>query len=276
MPFHTANLTLFILMGKDIDKIIPHSIKNNRIIIMGASSGIGRNVARCFASAGWFVGIAARNIEALQSLKDEFSENIIIHKIDINSDEAADSLLHLINLLGGMDIYFHSSGIYRDKLDLNERDELDVAQTNVIGFTRMISAAYRWLRDNNPQGRIAAISSVAATRGLGRLAAYSASKMYDRAYLEALGQLSVINSTKITIVDIRPGWTRTPLLDSNKHYLFESDTDKILPDILKAILHKRGKVVIGPIWKIITYVENLIPATIWRRFPVSLWREIQS
>lgn len=244
---------------------------NKRIIVMGASSGLGRDVAEAFAARGWTVGAAARNVDRLVELRQLHPANIVVLPIDIDAHDAAEKLMRLIEMTGGMDIYFHCSGILRDNQALEEKDEIDTVETNVVGFTRMVSAAYRYFRDRGLKGRIAAVSSVAGIRGLGRLASYSASKMYDRGYLQALQQRARIDSTGIRITDIRPGWVRTPLLDSDRHYPLEMSREKVLPKILKAILAGDEHVTIGWRWRVLTSLERLVPARLWSMLTFPLW-----
>lgn len=244
-----------------------------RIVVMGATSGIGREVAEAFASRGWRVGAAARNVDRLVTLRNKYPANIVILPIDITDNNASGKLMRLIDINGGMDIYFHSSGILRDDLSLDETDSIATIDINVVGFTRMISAAYRYFRDNGLPGRIAAISSVAGVRGLGRLPAYSASKMYDRSFLQALQQLTVIDGSHLHITDIRPGWLRTPLLNPDRKYIFESDLKHTLPKILRAIVSGRRYVTIGMRWRILTTLEHCVPARLWSRLSIPLWHD---
>lgn len=81
-----------------------------KAIVMGATSGIGMEVAKLLAAKGWQVGIAGRRIERLQALISQ-SGITSYQQIDVTSPNAPAQLLELINKLGGMDLYFHSSGI---------------------------------------------------------------------------------------------------------------------------------------------------------------------
>lgn len=82
-----------------------------KAIIVGASSGIGREVARLLLSDGWHIGIAARRKEPLLELKATDPERVEVMAIDVNSPDAREQLLNLVQRLGGMDLYFHASGI---------------------------------------------------------------------------------------------------------------------------------------------------------------------
>lgn len=238
----------------------------NRIVIMGATSGIGRKVAEIFAGAGWKVGVAGRKIESLDSLIKRFPSQIVCEKIDVTDDDAAIHLDNLIEKLGGMDTYLHCSGVFGDH-PLDTDREINITETNVVGFTRLILAAYRYYSSVQRRGQIAAITSVAGTKGIGQIPAYSASKRYQQNYIEALRQLAEIEKCSITFTDIRPGWTQTPLLDSDKSYPMIMSPDKVAKKVVKAVLNRRHVAVIDSRWAILTLLWHLLPSWLWVRIP---------
>ena len=82
-----------------------------KAIVIGATSGIGLEVARLLAQQGYMVGIAGRRVERLVEIAKSTANITAYRQIDI-TDASATKLLHeLITELGGMDLYFHSSGI---------------------------------------------------------------------------------------------------------------------------------------------------------------------
>lgn len=145
-----------------------------KAIVIGATSGIGLEVARLLAVRGYSVGIAGRRVERLQEIVATTDGIVAWQQIDVDSDDAPEGLHELIGRLGGMDLYFHSSGIGWENCSLDAEKEMRTVQTNAVGFTRMVLAAYQWFADNNHRGRIACITSIARTRGLGAAPAYSA------------------------------------------------------------------------------------------------------
>ena len=108
-----------------------------KAIVMGATSGIGMEVAKLLAAKGWQVGIAGRRIERLQALISQ-SDITCYQQIDVTSPNAPAQLLELIDKLGGMDLYFHSSGIGWQNNSLDIEKELKTVETNGLGFTRMV------------------------------------------------------------------------------------------------------------------------------------------
>lgn len=188
-----------------------------RIVVVGATSGIGLDVARLFISRGWFVGVAGRNTQMLDALKQENPSQVYTAVIDITHSDAPERLSHLIEEMSGMDVYFHSSGIGYNNPQLDETKELDTLRTNGEGFTRMIGAAYRYFRLRK-KGQIVAISSVAATRGMGSAPAYSATKRFQMHYLQSIRQLATTDSLHLAVTEIRPGFVDTPLLRDGKYH----------------------------------------------------------
>ena len=242
------------------------------IIIMGATSGLGRALAERYIKAGWKVGAAGRNESSLANLTRLAPERVITSKIDILSKDAPARLLELISKCGGMDIYLHCSGIAMLGQEQDIESEVRICETNAGGFTRMCLTAYHYFESTKRRGRLVAISSIAGTRGLEALPAYSASKAYDSVLLEALRQRADSRRLPLRIVDIRPGWTRTPLLADDKHYMFEMDADKVADLIFKASQKAKRHATIGLRWKIITALERLVPASIWERIHIPLWK----
>lgn len=243
-----------------------------RIIILGATSGLGRGVAEKFIASGWIVGVAGRNLHALNELKAQCPDRVFASEIDILSADGPERLQKLIGETGGMDIYLHCSGILRaDDESMPIEDEVLTAETNAVGFTRMIGAAYKYFEATRRPGRLAAISSIAGIRGLEALPAYSASKAYDSTLLEALRQRSHRDGLPLKIIDIKPGWTRTPLLNSGRRYLMEMDAERVIDGVFRATLHARRSAIIGLRWKILTFLERLLPACVYERLHLNLW-----
>ena len=129
-----------------------------KAIVMGATSGIGMEVAKLLAAKGWQVGIAGRRIERLQALISQ-SGITCYQQIDVTSPDAPAQLLELIDKLGGMDLYFHSSGIGWQNNTLDIEKELKTVETNGLGFTRMVDTAFNWFATHhhcNPKAALPA------------------------------------------------------------------------------------------------------------------------
>ena len=239
-------------------------ISDKKAIIVGASSGIGLEVAKLLLADGWQLGVAARREELLQDLKAEASERVEIMSIDVTKPDAGEKLLALIDRLGGMDLYFHASGIGKQNRTLEEDIELNTMETNAVGFTRMIGTAYRYFAQQG-KGHVAAITSIAGTKGLGPSPAYSATKALQATYLQALEQQAHQRGLDIRFTDIRPGFVDTALLAGNFKYPMLMKPETVARDIVCSIYRKRHVRVIDGRYRIMTFFWRLIPNWIWRR-----------
>ena len=260
-----------------------------KAIVMGATSGIGMEVAKLLAAKGWQVGIAGRRIERLQALISDnkttlqsggtISDNkatpqggiICYQQIDVTSAEAPSQLLELIDKLGGMDLYFHSSGIGWQNNSLDIEKELKTVETNGLGFTRMIDTAFNWFathHQNNSKARIACITSIAGTKGLGAAPAYSATKRFQNHYLECLSQQARMRHLPISITDIRPGFVKTDLI-AGSTYPLQLQPEDVAKHIVRAI--EKGKEVKVIDWRyaILVFFWHLIPRELWTRLRIT-------
>lgn len=238
-----------------------------RIVIVGATSGMGLEVARLALRAGWRVGAAGRRTDRLEALRAEAPEQVEIRQMDVTDPAAPEQLATLIERLGGMDIYLHSSGIGFRNEALDPAIELATARTNAEGFIRMVTAAYAHFRSHGG-GQIAVISSIAGTKGLGAAPAYSATKRLQNTYIDALAQLARMQRARIRFTDIRPGFVDTPLLASDGGYPMLMPADKVARRIFRAIVRGRRRVVIDRRFAMLVFLWRLIPAWLWERLAI--------
>lgn len=233
--------------------------QGKKAIVVGASSGIDLEVAKLLIEQGWIVGVAARRTELLQEI-----EAAAIERIDVTIDEATEALHRLIDKIGGMDLYFHVSGIGKQNRELKADIELATVQTNGVGFTRMIGEAYRYFATQG-NGHIAAITSIAGTKGLGPAPSYSATKAMQNVYLQALEQQARSRGLNIRFTDIRPGFVDTALLSGDFHYPMMLRPENVAKEIVWAINHHKHIRIIDWKYRILTAVWRRIPRWIWRR-----------
>lgn len=245
-------------------------MEQKRAIIMGATSGIGLEVMKELTTRGWQVGIAGRRQNLLIEIQRTNLNVVATECIDVTQDNASEKLLTLIGKMGGIDLYFHSSGIGHQNPKLDIEIELKTVETNALGFTRLVNTAFKYFEEHpEKKGQIAVISSIAGTKGLGASPAYSATKRYVNHYLECLEQLIHIKGIKnIKISDIRPGFVKTALLADGHNYPLQLDSTSVAKEIVDKVL--RGKSIITVDWKyrILVFFWRLIPRCIWIRLKI--------
>ena len=234
-----------------------------KVIIIGASSGMGLEVAKLLLAEGNHLGVAARREDRLQALKQLAPDRVKTATIDVTAEDAPARLRNLIDRLGGMDLFFYSSGIGKQNPTLTPDIELNTVSTNGMGFTRMIGEAYRYFAEQG-KGHIAAITSIAGTKGLGPAPSYSATKAFQNVYLQSLEQQANARGLNIRFTDIRPGFVNTDLLNDNFHYPMMLKPEKAARQIVRALKNKRHVQVIDWKYAILTPLWRLLPNPLWR------------
>ena len=245
-------------------------MSERRAIVMGGTSGIGLEVVRELCRQGWQVGVAGRREEVLEQLQSEIDGVVAVQRIDITDEAAGEHLLKFIDRLGGIELYFHSSGIGYQNPDLALDKELNTVLTNALGFTRMVDTVYNYFASRNQEGHIAVISSIARTKGLGAAPAYSSTKRYVSHYLECLSQLCTIRGVRnIHLHDIRPGFVRTPLIADGNHYPLQLNPERVARSIVRGIARDRSVITIDWHYRLLVAAWRLIPRWLWVRMPIS-------
>ena len=238
-------------------------------IVMGATSGIGYEVALALARQGWRVGVAGRREDILKKMVEETAGIVAYEVIDVTVPQATDALHRLIGKMGGMGLYFHSSGIGYQNMSLDADKELRTIETNCLGMARLVGAAFRYFEQHTEtEGQIAVISSIARTRGLGAAPAYSASKRFTSHYLESLCQLKRIKGLRhLHLTDIRPGFVRTPLIEGS-HFPMQLDARRVAAIIVAAIRRRQAVVTINWLYRLLVFFWQMIPRWLWVRMKV--------
>lgn len=241
-----------------------------KIVIIGASSGIGLRVATDFARLGWRVGIAARREEPLKALKEKYPDRVEYLTIDVTAQDAVERFYKLIEAFNGMDYLLYAAGCGWRNPELDAAVDEQTVLVNVYGFTRIINAAYKYYKQtaNLHRGHIAAITSVGGVKGIGISATYSASKRYQWTYLQAIDQLAHQQHVNVAVTDIRPGFVDTPLLNGRR-YPMEMSVEYVAPRLEKALLRGSRVSVIDSRWAVVTALWRMIPDALWRRIELT-------
>lgn len=232
-----------------------------KIIVVGATSGIGRELALQLAAKNYLVGVTGRRMDKLESLQAEWPGNIIISAFD-NTDttEAIKKLEDLAAQLGELDVIILSSGIGTINLDLEFEIEKQIIDLNVTGFTAIADWAFTFFT-NQKHGQLAAISSIAGLRGNHESPAYFSSKAYQINYLEGLRQKAKKTNAPIYITDIRPGFVTTDLIVSHMRF-WVSTVEKASKQIIFAIENRKKVAYITKRWGIAAAALKLMPRVI--------------
>ena len=229
-----------------------------KAIIVGATSGIGRNLTKLMVTNGYKVGITGRRLNLLAEIKAENPDQIYYKSFDVkNTATINHQLSELVSELGGLDILVISSGTG----DLNEQLDFEIEKncidTNVSGFTAIADWAYTFFQ-HQKAGQLVAISSIGGIRGNHIAPSYSASKAYQINYLEGLRIKAFKSKLPITITDIRPGFVDTDMAKGDGLF-WVVPVEKAAKQIFVAIDRKKNIAYISKRWKLIAGLFNILP-----------------
>ena len=237
---------------------------SKKIIIVGASSGIGEAMALQYAAIGHKVGITGRRTALLQNIKMQFPSLIEYECFDVTGDENIQKLEMLISKLGGLDLIVISAGWGRPSETLNWDIDKKITTTNVNGFIEIANWSFNYFVKQG-HGKIAAISSVAANRGSSYSPAYAASKAFESIYCEGLSIKARKLKKEIYITCIEPGFVNTDMAHGGDKMFWIAPVEKASRQIIKAIEKKKRKVYITKRWWLIAKLMRLLPYWIYRK-----------
>jgi short-subunit dehydrogenase len=237
-----------------------------KAIIIGASSGIGRELAMVLAQNGYEVGMVARRIDLLKTIQNEISTKTYIKQIDITKTEVAiKELKGLIAEMGEVNLIVIAAGIYFEDHDLIWEKEKTTIEVNVLGFAAMADVAFNYFSSNG-YGHIVGISSVKAHRGGRKATAYNASKAFVSNYLEGLRKKAYWKSLDIQVTTIEPGFVDTPMyVGSKKRSILIATKEKAANQIFKVIFKKKDHAYITKRWSIVAWMYKRMPYFIYKR-----------
>lgn len=235
-----------------------------KAIIIGATSGIGEQLALLLAEKNFLIGATGRRRELLESLQSKKPDNIIISDFDVtHSFEVSKQLEALLQKLGGLDLLIISSGVgdYNKSLDFAiEKKTIDV---NVAGFTEAAGWAFNVFAKQKA-GHLVGITSIAGIRGSRHGPAYNASKAYQINYLEGLRQKASKSGMPIFVSDIRPGFVKTDMVKGGGVF-WMSSVEKASKQILTAIEKRKPVAYITKRWRLVAALLKILPGSLYKK-----------
>lgn len=235
-----------------------------KAIIVGATSGIGRQLAIILAENGYHVGITGRREELLIELKALKPESFIVSAFDVtNIANVPLKLRELKDQLGGLDLLIMSSGTGKINPTLDTDVERYTNEVNVAGFTAVADWGFNFF-EQQASGHFAAITSIAGTRGSRQAPAYFASKAYQINYLEGLSQKAKKIKLPVYITDIRPGFVDTAMA-AGENMFWMATVEKASKQIFDAIQNKKEVVYVTKRWRVIAFIFRFVPRFLYKR-----------
>ena len=181
-----------------------------RVLVTGASRGIGEAIVRAFAARGATVGLVARHREPLEELAGRLQGD---GHLALEGDVAdADSIAAAISEFGDVDVLVANAGIthYRPFAELPLDEARQMNDVNWLGTIHTIHAALPRMIERG-RGHIVVVSSGGGVRGFPHAAVYNGTKAAQRAFAEALRH--ELDGTGVSVTTVYPGEIATSLHD---------------------------------------------------------------
>jgi short-subunit dehydrogenase len=236
-----------------------------KAIIIGASSGIGEEVARLLSKDKISLGLTARRTELLENLQSQLTHDSIVKYMDINDCEASKSQLEsLISEMGEVDLILICSGIGYENKELDRDLELKTINTNVIGVASLICVCMNYFLSKGG-GQLAVISSIASLRGSSECPAYNASKSFISNYLEGMQCKAQKSGGNVYVTDIKPGFVDTAMAQG-EGLLWVMPVPVAAKQIYKAVKSRKKSVYITKRWGLIAFILKRLPKSLYTKW----------
>ena len=239
-------------------------MKQQAIIIIGATSGIGRALFEKYAADGnRIIGIIGRRTHLLDELCQKHPDATITATADITAqDEIAQAIDALHAELKHIDLAIVCSGTGDINISLDFTVERPTIDTNVTGWTFVIDTLYH-IFEQQGYGHLVSITSAGGLRGEPMAPAYSASKAYQINYMEALRKKAYKSGNRIHVTDIRPGLVDTAMA-KGEGLFWVMPVEKVASQIITAIHKKKSKAYVTRRWHILAVINKNLPFSLYR------------
>ncbi|MBQ9561124.1 MAG: SDR family NAD(P)-dependent oxidoreductase [Prevotella sp.] len=234
------------------------------IVIIGATSGIGKALFEKYANENNRIGIIGRRAHLVDELYQKYPSKAIPAKADITNLEEVDRAINALNKeMEYIDLAILCSGIGDINAKLDYAIERSTIDTNVVGWTFVIDLFYH-IFEQQGHGHLVAITSVGGLHGEPMAPAYSASKAYQINYMEALRKKAFKNGGHIIVTDIRPGLVDTAMA-KGEGLFWVMPVEKVANQIITAIRKKKSKVYVTRRWHILAILNKYLPYCLYKR-----------
>lgn len=241
--------------------------RGRRVVITGASSGIGKDLALLLASWGAHLALTARRRELLEEVQTEAGKagaEVLVHAADVRDRGAMQAMAdEVLARWGHVDLVIGNAGvgglnpatcfdleIHRSTIEINC---LGLAHTLVPYLPSMLA---------RKSGHLVGVSSLAAFRGRPRAASYSSAKAQQGVFLESLRM--DLRPHGITVSAIHPGFVVTPMTDHTEFRMpFMVDVRESSLLIAKAIRAKKARYLYPWQMRWLVRAEGLLPCAVY-------------
>lgn len=234
-----------------------------RAIIIGASSGIGWELAVQLAAKGYQLGLMARRRNCLEDLAAQLPGEHFIQTTDLTlAEQAKEELTSLIELMGDVDLIVVNSGVGNKERILDWQVEREMIDVNVRGFAAMSLTAMNYFMQRKA-GHLAGVSSCAAHFSAGITPTYNATKAFASNYLNGLRSRAARSKLPITITTIEPGFVETPMVEGKPMWL--APLGKSVAQMVKGLNNRKDHIFITRRWRWVALLLDIMPNGLIRK-----------
>ncbi len=238
-----------------------------KVVITGASSGIGEALAREYAKQGAILGLIARRAGALAQLKDALPTTCLAYAADVRDAQAMQQAAgDFIKQHDCPDVVIANAGLSGGTLTEHPQD-LEAFQTildtNVMGMVKTFQPFLTQMREHK-RGTLVGIASISGFRGLPGVGAYSASKAAAISYLESLRV--ELHGSGVRVLTVCPGYIATPMTANNPYPMpFIISAEVAAKKIIRAVERQRKFLVIPWQMAILGHILKILPRWLYDR-----------
>lgn len=240
-----------------------------RVAIIGATSALAHETAKCFAKNGAELFLVARNAEKLQAVADDLkvrgAPRVETYVLDLNELEHHEEMLTTaVQTFQGLDRLLIAHGTLGDqhKCELSVAETLKELNTNLISIISLLTLSANYFEEQK-RGCIAVISSVAGDRGRGSNYVYGTAKGALTTFLQGLRNR--LSKSHVAVVTIKPGTVDTPMTAGMKKGLLFAKPQVVGEGIYRAMQGGKDVVYLPGYWRPIMFVIKSIPEKVFKR-----------
>ena len=236
-----------------------------KVIITGASSGLGKALANEYAGRGATLGLIARRADLLTQLAASLPVRSYTYAVDVTDARSlAIAAEDFVGRVGNPDVVIANAGVSAGTLTGNPEDNAvfeEIMATNVFGMMLTFQPFVEVMKRHR-EGVLVGICSVAGFRGLPGAAAYSASKAAAISYLESLRV--ELRGSGVSVVTICPGYVATSMTSKNPYRMpFLMDAEVAAVKMANAIAARKGFYVLPWQMALVGWVLRRLPRPLY-------------
>ena len=244
----------------------PRPEPGHTALVVGATSDIGRAIARSLGRDGWSLQLAGRDTEQLKADARDLmvrGATVSLYECDVLDDDVGVSLLDVLDPLPNVAVC--AVGLLGDQADAERnRDAAElIMRTNYVGPALLMGAlAERFERRGS--GVLVGISSVAGERGRGTNYVYGSAKCGFTAFLSGLRNR--LHGSCVCVVTLKPGFVRTRMTDHlDLPAWLTVEPAQVADAVRLAIAKRRDVVYVGRVWRVAAFVLRTLPEFVFKR-----------